>query len=530
MIQNYQAQIHRLFLLLIIFSPSYTQALNHTNATNSFNSNSIAEIFQNLKIPVVPDFDLTSPALNLSIVPAVPKFNLSQRFLSAPPPNIQKPNLAHLEDLTHIEPANRITDLIDPKFYDGYIKPGDLSAVATGNVMYTLSSSGRYYISNNITVAPNNNNVTAIKITANNVLLDLNHATISQSSSSSKTGLIGIELASGVANVIIQNGRIDSFSDTGIKINSNCANLIIRDVIVSRSTQYGININTCNTIYLNNVKAISGSNASGSCWGLNMSTCHNVLVQNSNFDNNNGINNSSFGIDVASTSYQCIFENCTANNNGSATGATSYGILVYNSTSNCWFKNCEASYNQGTAWSYGFVVLTSCSNIRFSSCTAFGQIGGTDATNFAAGFYFDKTTKYSIIEDSYSYGNGATTTYGGYGIYFGDGTSLGPLNCIVRNCQLYDNIGATKSYGFYDWAAQSTTVLAHNVASGNGKINPSAGNFTPSNSNNANYLISYGQTPANNSNNLFLEGNFTAIGTINSTGILGDFQNLSIIS
>jgi hypothetical protein len=539
--QIYQAQIIytqatrvRILFLIILslnFSQSHTQQeLNHTSAINSPNSlsssNAIAEVFRNLKIPQVPAFDLTDPTVNLSVIPND----------QTPALMIQKPEFAHLEtpNLVPNEANTRVTDLIDTKFYDGYIKPGDLSSkVASNGAMYTLASPGRYYISNDITVAPNNNTVTAIRISANNVLLDLNRATISQSSSSSKTGLIGLELASGVTNVIIQNGRIDSFSGTGININTNCANIIIRDVIVSRSTKYGININTSNTIYLQNVKAVSGSNASGSCWGLNLTTCHNVLVQNSNFDNNNGISNSSFGIDIASASYQCVFENCTANNNGSTTCATSYGILVYNSTSNCWFKNCESSYNQGTSWGYGFIVLTSCSNIRLSNCSAFGQIGGTGATNFAAGFYFDDTTKYSIIEDSYSYGNGAGTTYAGYGIYFGNGTSAGPLNCIVRNCQIYDNIGTTKSYGFYDWASAavgSTTVLAHNVASGNGKINPSAGNFTPSNSNSANYYIQYGQTPANNSNSLFFEGNFTAIGAINGTGILGEFQNLSIIS
>ncbi len=471
--------------------------------------------------------------LQILFLITVINFNLSAttHLFGGPDTVVQKPNLAHLENLMPVEPASRITDLIDTKFYDGYIKPGDLSSkVASNGAMYTLASPGRYYISNDITVAPNNNTVTAIRISANNVLLDLNRATISQSSSSNKTGLIGLELASGVTNVIIQNGRIDSFSGTGININTNCANIIIRDVIVSRSTQYGININTSNTIYLQNVKAVSGSNASGNCWGLNLATCHNVLVQNSNFDNNNGISNSSYGIDIASTSYQCVFENCTANNNGSTTCATSYGILVYNSTSNCWFKNCESSYNQGTSWGYGFIVLTSCSNIRLSNCSAFGQIGGTGTTNFAAGFYFDATIYNSIIENSYSYGNGAGT-YAGFGIYFGNGSTSGPARCIVRNCQLYDNLGTNLSYGFYDFASTTSTILAHNVVSGNGAINPSDGNFTPTSANNANYVITYSQSPIiNSSNNLFLECNLTQIGAINNTGTLGEFQNLSIIS
>ena len=452
-------------------------------------------------------------------------------FLGAPP-IIQKPNLDYLENLTHTAPTSRVTDLIDAKFYDGYIKAGDLSStVASGNAMYTLTRPGRYYISGDIAVSPTNNNVTAIRITASDVLLDLNRATISQTSSSTATGLIGIELgtsSTSVANIIIQNGSVDSFSGTGISINSGCANLILRDLIVSRTASTGIYATNSNTIYLNNIKAISGFNTSSECLGLWLISCNNIAVQNSNFDNNNGT--VSEGI-VIRTSNQCVFENCTASNNGASENLAGTGVFIVGST-NCWFQSCQASYNKGFINGIGFNVISSSANLRFTNCSTYSQTASTHASDdLAAGFYFDETTKYSIIEDCYSYDNGNTTTKKGYGIYFGSATqALGPLKCIVRNCQIYNNIGATTSYGFYDAAAASSTILAHNVVSGNGAINPGSGNISPTDLNNANYSIYYSQSPdVHSTNNLFMEANLTAIGAINNTGILGDFQNLSII-
>lgn len=456
--------------------------------------------------------------LQILFLITVINFNLSAttHLFGGPDTVVQKPNLAHLENLMPVEPASRITDLIDSKFYDGSIKSSDLSSsVASNGAMYTLANPGRYYISGNIIASPINSSVTAIRITANNVMLDLNRATLSQGNTTA--GAIGIELASGVTNVIIQNGRINNFYTYGIQINSGTSNIILRDIIISNMQHgNGINVTSSNSIYLLNIKILSSIG-----FGLVATNCNNLLAQNSNFDYNQ------LGLILISCN-QSVFENCTANNNIGLD--VCYGMTATAST-NCWFKNCQAAYNQATSVnnSYGFYLTGNSFNIRFTDCAAYGQIGGTGSTNFAAGFYFKTGTSNSILENSYSYGNGAGATYAGYGIYFGNGSTSGPTNCIVRNCQIYDNFGATKSYGFYDFASTTSTILTHNVVSGNGAINPSAGNFTPTSANNANYVITYSQSPANNTNNLFLEGNLTAIGGINSTGILGDYQNLSII-
>jgi hypothetical protein len=98
-IQIIYAQATRVPILFLIilslnFSQSHTQQeLNHTSAINSPNSlsssNAIAKVFRNLKIPQVPAFDLTDPAVNLSVIPndqtpAPTTVHPETRFFSTP--------------------------------------------------------------------------------------------------------------------------------------------------------------------------------------------------------------------------------------------------------------------------------------------------------------------------------------------------------------------------------------------------------------------------------------------------------------
>ena len=117
-----------------------------------------------------------------------------------------------------------------------------------------------------------------------------------------------------------------------------------------------------------------------------------------------------------------------------------------------------------------------------------------------------------------------------YGIYFGNlvGGAVGPTNCVVKNCQLYNNIGTSGSFGFKDFIAASSTSLLSNLAYGQGGISPSLGNLV-SGLAHANYMIQYNQTSdVRNSNDIFEEGSLTSIGAITTTGLGTTYVNVSI--
>ncbi|HLB40905.1 MAG TPA: right-handed parallel beta-helix repeat-containing protein, partial [Candidatus Babeliales bacterium] len=220
--------------------------------------------------------------------------------------------------------------------------------------------------------------------------------------------------------------------------------------------------------------------------------------------------------------YSVTIDNCIASNNITASGSNCYGFQLAGCSA-CWLKNCTASRNSGASTiNAGFRLQTNSSGCRFSNCAAFDQRDGS----INCGFYFEQGVSNSIIENSHAYAQSAGAAAG---IRFAYSAPTAVTNCVVRNCLLYDNVGTSASYGFYDEAAVSSTILAHNTAYGHGASNPGPGN--PSNGSFTNYRVTYEQdTTPHASSNLITEKILTDIGTINATGILGEFQNLSIIS
>lgn len=431
--------------------------------------------------------------------------------------------LEQLENLNERAAAS----VISPTFYDVSIKPSDLSDVNT-SAMYTISRHGRYYLSQDILANSTVAGISIIKIAASNVVFDLNQATITQYGSNTNP-TVGVEIAASQNNVTIQNGRICSLQGTsgiGIKVNASCknlvfknltiadiqgttgagistaatcSNLVFQDLIVS-GCKTGIDLVTVNSVLIRNVQCVNST----SSYGLDVENATNVVILDSIFGKNGGP-----GLRIYNGT-GTVVDNCIANNN------TGDGYLL-TSCNTIWLKNCTASYNNGEP-SVGFHVVTS-SVCRFSNCAAYGQLDGSKAL----GWYFEDTVSTSIIENCHAYRQYNT---GGIaaGIYFENNNTY----CVVRNCLLYDNIGSTNSYGFYDGSPTSTTLLSHNVAYGQGASYPGAGD--PSNGDHTNYRITYNQTIPHASSNLIIEKILTDIGTINATGILGEFQNLSIIS
>jgi hypothetical protein len=90
------------------------------------------------------------------------------------------------------------------------ISPGDL---ARGN--YVINAPGNYRLGGDVVVSGIAAGTPVIKITADNVSLDLNRHVISMPSSGSSTGNTGIEI-NGVSNIVVTNGSLNELSGAAI--------------------------------------------------------------------------------------------------------------------------------------------------------------------------------------------------------------------------------------------------------------------------------------------------------------------------
>ena len=350
---------------------------------------------------------------------------------------------------------------ITPSFYNGAIHLSDLStSAATGGAMYTINAPGRYYIASDLGIAPSNSQVAAIKITASNVFLDMNEATIYQRTGNSQTGLMGIEVDSSIANVTILNGKINGLNvsdsteqNAGVVIGSSANNITIEDVVVFGCTSAtnevaGFLLNSCNNISLINCSANNNTNT------LATATSDNGTV-------------SGFKL---SSSADCILQNCYANRNAS-TDQNGYGFKLtsstYNKILNCTALNQISTSNDSGDSAVGFYSTDGTGN-SFNGCESIGNVGSSSAVaSNGIGFYLAGTEKYSSIINCAAIGNGcaATNTSGvGYGIWMPSGVTY----CEIRNNRLLSNYGYANSYGIYDDTATTIANLyVNNFAHGN---------------------------------------------------------------
>jgi hypothetical protein len=88
---------------------------------------------------------------------------------------------------------------------DGVVLINQSTVMAAGGFPYTISQSGSYKLSGNLTVPANSS---GIMITASSVILDLNGFSVAGSAQFE----IGIAAASGVSGVTIRNGNVTGFA------------------------------------------------------------------------------------------------------------------------------------------------------------------------------------------------------------------------------------------------------------------------------------------------------------------------------
>jgi hypothetical protein len=238
---------------------------------------------------------------------------------------------------------------------------------------YTISSSGLYILSDNVTAsaAP----AAAITITSSNVVLDLNNKTIS---GFSVANIIGIQIAGNIGNVIIKNGvianvglgvvsvsapasdisienvSVERYANEGIEM-MNVQGITISDCVLSGSSlSSGFGIDLFNVVQgkIKNCKSskasvgiiIANSSAtkfesveaySNNLYGLRMQVSQGVQVVDSTFNNNVGD-----GVNFVSSVTHCTLSNCQMNNNNN--GLTMLDAFSVNNI----IQNCMA-FNNG---------------------------------------------------------------------------------------------------------------------------------------------------------------------------------------
>jgi hypothetical protein len=314
----------------------------------------------------------------------------------------------------------------------------DQTAAASG-AMFTISTSGYYYLTANLTGTPTNNTVSVIRISSDNVILDLNNKTILRSGGAG-TGLILIEISSGQANITIKNGTLAD-SQIGIQLLAS-DNVTLKDLLITNSSNLGINsvTGTKNVLTLERVSVNNGTGADGSsAQGAAIRNTNNLTISNCHFDDNIATSGTKGGIGLQLvTVVSGNISNTTANRNTAVGGGGSFGFYLF-AVGSCIFKNCVATKNTGSGGASGAGFLiglpgnTSDGNI-FDSCIANKNSPGATASiaSAGAGFFLNTADRNTFLNCIANENDAAGTTSSGIGFYVSIGNDNKFYNCLAQ--------------------------------------------------------------------------------------------------
>lgn len=343
---------------------------------------------------------------------------------------------------------------VTPAFYEKQVNANDLDQSLT--TMFTIDQSGRYYLANDITLTPGQSSSVAIKINANNVVLNLNSHFIIQNGGSASLKVI--DIASNASNVIIFNGFINGIQGTAININSSCSNIFFNSLNIHNCNEYGILGASSNNLEFNNIVVSgctgAGAGATDGAVGAKLTSCTNIILNSCFFNNNVGSGVESKGV-ILSGCKGVQASNTTANGNS---GTVCYGFNLESSSVSNNFKNCSAKFNTSTSGlCAGFYVDSSNSN-TFDNCSAISNIA---TGSHVQGIYID-TTNNSVIKNCRLESNSSNNN--AYGLRL-DTCKYTTVENSFGNYQTTSGT-TTDSFGFYSYNGEGNS-FASCLASGN---------------------------------------------------------------
>lgn len=346
----------------------------------------------------------------------------------------------------------------------GTMKPLDQvePRIPITSVPYTISTSGSYYLTQNLTAS-----VTAIIINADDVTLDLGGFTLTGPGSS-----YGI-LMNGRSNVEIRNGTIRNFTYGIFENSTSSKNHRVYNIRALSNSLRGISLggNNCQ-IRDCTVSDITVSTPSSFIYGIYLGV--GGLVDNCSIMNvgNNAVA-TSYVYGILANNGNKVSNNLIHDNGSSVAGAV-YGIVAGNANT----ITGNTIYCNGTSVTIANVYgINANVGNTISGNTVWGN--GTSAVGTAYGVY---ASSGSTVSDNviYNNGNSSTGTYV-YGLSVSSGCSvvgntvrsngsgasgtvygiyLGTY-CLANNNTTYNNVGTTAGINLY---SQTGCVLGTNVA------------------------------------------------------------------
>jgi len=227
--------------------------------------------------------------------------------------------------------------------------------------IYTISTSGVYCLAENITGK--------ILINTDNVILDLNGKTVTNTSDNC------VEV-NGTSNALIKNGSVIAANHNGIAVLSGSNQVTIKDV-TSYGSAVGIDATSSTNVYVDGCDLIASNT------GMIFDTVSRAQVNNTITSDSVYVG---FLLDASSKS---LFTNCHALNTGQGLSdltANIYGFLSTDGSSNI-FRECVAQNTLALTVTgelnvaAGFAFSGTESNSKISKCTS--NVMQTDSNGFA---------------------------------------------------------------------------------------------------------------------------------------------------
>jgi hypothetical protein len=371
---------------------------------------------------------------------------------------------------------------------------------------YTINQSGTFVLGQNIQEAG-----TVISITASNVILDLNGWTVTG-------GTTGIEIASGLSNIIIKNGRIAS-CNVGISILSNVSSvtisgieietcpvqpiqlvgssgqevreIVITQVAIQQSLQTPglgsscISLNFTTNCSINNVVLQRNGNSSLTMAGINITNTTNCIMENIIIEGNNSSAIRGIQID---TSTNCRITNSVILGNIATTNGF-IGIFVSATSggSGHAILNCTISGNTATGATassnfLGIALEPGVNNAFVQGCLVSNN-SVPNANTFLVGFNLASVSTVTITDNLSLYNTGAATTDSiiGFHIFGATGGTSGLKNSVIKNNIAIRNNGGSNTFSFGLRVASNAggnigNIYQQNIGALNGPTAPAAGN------------------------------------------------------
>jgi hypothetical protein len=359
----------------------------------------------------------------------------------------------------------------------------------------TITQSGSYLIGADLIATPTVANDIAILISASDVTLDMGNHLVTQMPGNLQPGFDAIVIETGLSDVTIKNAHVLGVSGVGIHVYDGCTNIGILDSKIEGCNTAGIFFDGSATgigiigASVNNCSVSTCTGAGGSpAYGIRMA--HGLLgkVINSYIAfNDAGITAPSYGISMESWCAFQIFNSIVVGGGGTnivaglsvsqsytgivddtifykgtcrdltATG-TVCGVLLDQATDILITKcKCSSNINNQMA-SFGFLAQNGSQNV-FRNCLSEINLGG----GYAAGFKFSGEQRSSII-DCIIQDQKTVTSGTAYGVIFTDTCD----KCQIIHNEIFNNIGASSSFGIKDERPVSTSAIVKNYAFNNG--------------------------------------------------------------